>query len=55
MIFDEKPPQFLTSVELEEAIRRHREQTRKLLAEARARRAGKSEPNPVCPAGKPAK
>ena len=43
-----KPPQFMTSPELEEAIRLHREQTRKLLAEVRARRATehKSSPNP---------
>lgn len=31
----EKSPAFLTSVELEEAIRRHRDETKKLLAEVR--------------------
>jgi hypothetical protein len=40
MIFDEKSPQYMTSAELEEAIKRHREHTKKLLAEARNRRAG---------------
>jgi hypothetical protein len=39
MISDDKPPQYMTSAELEEAIRRHREHTKKLLAEARSRRA----------------
>jgi hypothetical protein len=39
MISEEKAPKYMTSAELEEAIRRHREHTRKLLAEARSRRA----------------
>lgn len=39
MISDDKHPQYMTSAELEEAIRRHREHTKKLLAEARSRRA----------------
>jgi DNA-directed RNA polymerase subunit H (RpoH/RPB5) len=39
MISNEKPPQYMTSAELEEAIRLHREQTKKLLLEARLRRA----------------
>lgn len=39
MILNEKPLQHMTSAELEEAIRRHREHTKKLLAEARSRRA----------------
>jgi len=38
MVFDKKPPQYRTSAELEEAIRRHREHTKKLLAEARSHR-----------------
>ena len=42
MISKEKSPQYMTSAELEEAIRRHRQYTRKLIAEARSRRAGKS-------------
>lgn len=33
-----KPPEFMTSAELEEAIRKHRERTKKLLEEVRARR-----------------
>jgi hypothetical protein len=39
MIIDDKSPQYMTSAELEEAIRRHREHTKKLLAEVRNRRA----------------
>lgn len=39
MIIDDKLPQYMTSAELEEAIRRHREHTKKLLAEVRSRRA----------------
>lgn len=38
MIFNDKPLKYLTSAELEEAVRRHREQTKKLLAEVRRRR-----------------
>ena len=34
----EKKPEFMTSTELEEAIRAHRLQTKKLLEEVRARR-----------------
>lgn len=39
MIIDDKSPQYMTSAELEEAIRIHREHTKKLIAEARNRRA----------------
>ena len=39
MIFDNKPPPYMTSAELEDAIRRHRDHTKKLVAEARKRRA----------------
>jgi hypothetical protein len=39
MIFDNKPPQYMTSAELEDAIRRRRNHTKKLVAEARKRRA----------------
>jgi hypothetical protein len=38
MIDKYKPPQFMTSVELEEAIRAHRAYAKKLIAEARIRR-----------------
>lgn len=41
MTVNDKAPQYMTSAELEEAIRRHREHTRKLLAEARNRRSSK--------------
>jgi hypothetical protein len=51
----EKSPQYMTSVELEEAIRRHRELTKKLIAEARSRRAGKSIDPSVIPPTKPPK
>jgi hypothetical protein len=51
MTLDEKSPQYMTSAELEEAIRRHREHTKKLLAEARNRRADLSE-TPVEPVEK---
>jgi hypothetical protein len=50
MIFNEKPPQYMTSAEPEEAIRRHREHTKKLIAEARNRRADA----PRDPVSKPA-
>jgi hypothetical protein len=53
MIFNDKSPQYMTSAELEEAIRRHREQTKKLLAEVRSRRTGTSTQPPVPPAEKP--
>lgn len=46
MISDDKSPQYMTSAELEEAIRRHREHTKKLLAEARSRRASQAQGNP---------
>lgn len=42
MIFDNKPPQYMTSAELEDAIRRRRNHTKKLVAEARKRRAQSS-------------
>lgn len=42
MISKDKSPQYMTSAELEEAIRRHRDFTKKLLAEARSRRANSS-------------
>ena len=47
MIFDTKSPKYMTSAELEEAIRRHHEQTKKLLAEARSRRAELSNSAPT--------
>ena len=53
MILDEKSPQYMSSAELEEAIRRHREHTKKLLAEARNRRAD-SLKTPAGPIEKPA-
>jgi hypothetical protein len=46
-MFREKQPQYMTSPELEEAIRRHREHTKKLLAEARSRRAAASKVLPA--------
>lgn len=49
MILDQKSPQYMTSSELEEAIRRHREHTKKLLAEVRNRRAGAPRTNPAIP------
>lgn len=53
MIPEEKPPQYMTSAELEEAIRRHREHTKKLLAEARNRRASLPHPLPLNLADEP--
>lgn len=53
MMLDEKFPQYMTSAELEEAIRRHRDHTKKLLAEARNRRADLSK-TPLGPVEKPA-
>jgi hypothetical protein len=53
MIFDNKSPQSMTSAELEEAILRHREHTKALLAEVRNRRAELSKPAPVNKAEKP--
>jgi len=38
MTNNEKQPEYMTSAELEAAIRQHRERTKKLLEEARARR-----------------
>jgi hypothetical protein len=46
MISDDKSPQYMTSAELEEAIRRHREHTKKLLAEVRSRRASQAQTKP---------
>lgn len=46
MKINEQQPQYMTSAELEEAIKLHREQVRKLLAEARSRR-GKAVPTPL--------
>jgi hypothetical protein len=39
MIFNNKPSQYMTSAELEDAIRRRRDHTKKLVVEARKRRA----------------
>jgi len=39
MLDNHKPPPYMTSQELEEAIRRHRDYARRLLAEAKLRRA----------------
>lgn len=39
MLDDQKPPKYMTSQELEEAIRKYREYARRLLAEAKLRRA----------------
>ncbi len=47
MIFNEKSPQYMTSAELEEAIKLHREHTKKLLAESRSRRAQASRTTPT--------
>jgi hypothetical protein len=55
MIFDEKFPQYMTSAELEETIRRHREHTKKLLAEVRNRRAELSKTIPADHVEKPAR
>lgn len=38
MLDDQKSPQYMTSQELEEAIRKHREYAKRLVAEARMRR-----------------
>ena len=38
IIFDNKPPQYTTSVELEDAVRRSRDNTKQLVVEARKRR-----------------
>lgn len=38
MLDDQKSPQYMTSQELEDAIRKHREYAKRLLAEARLRR-----------------
>ena len=55
MIIDEKSPQYMTSFELEEAIRRHREHIKKLLAESGNRRASSSHTSPVAQVSKPIK
>lgn len=47
MIIGHKSPKYMTSSELEEAIRRHREHTKKLLAEVRNRRAVVPDTNPA--------
>jgi hypothetical protein len=52
-MFKKKQPEYMTSAELEEAIRRHREETKKLLAEARKRRAEAAKVDPVLRAEKP--
>lgn len=39
MLDDQKPPKYMTSRELEEAIRMHRDYAKRLLAEAKLRRA----------------
>lgn len=46
MIFEERSLQYMTSAELEEAIRRHRDHTKALIAEARARRATETHGTP---------
>jgi hypothetical protein len=47
MLINDKSLQYMTSAELEEAIRRHREHTKKLIAEVRSRRAGSSKTGPA--------
>ena len=42
IIFDNRPPQYMTSAELEDAVRRRRDHTKKLVVEARKRRAASS-------------
>jgi hypothetical protein len=46
-MFKKKQPEYMTSAELEEAIRRHREETKKLPAEARRRRVKAAKVVPV--------
>lgn len=53
MITKDKSPQYLTSVELEEAIQHHREQVKKLLAEARARRRATTQEQEALDSTKP--
>ena len=43
MLLKDKQPRFMTSAELEDAIRKHRAQTKKLLAEVRKRRTAEAE------------
>lgn len=38
MLDDQKPPKYMTSQELEEAIRKHREYAKRLIAEAKLHR-----------------
>jgi hypothetical protein len=38
MLDDQKPPQYMTSQELEDAIRKHREYAKRLIVEAKLRR-----------------
>lgn len=39
MLDNQKPPKYMTSLELEEAIRKHREYAKRLIAEAKLHRA----------------
>jgi len=39
MTDEQKSPAYMTSIELEEAIRRHRDYARRLIAEVKSRRA----------------
>jgi hypothetical protein len=39
MLLNDKKPHFMTSAELEDAIRKHRAETKRLLAEVRKRRS----------------
>jgi hypothetical protein len=45
MIFKDKPSNFMTSAELEEEIRKHRVETKRLLAEVRKIRSAEAETN----------
>ena len=47
IIFDNKPPQYMISAELEDAVRRSRDHTKKLVVEARKRRAELSNSPPA--------
>jgi hypothetical protein len=52
MLFKEKPSNFMTSAELEEEIRKHRAETKRLLAEVRKRRAKDAETSSEAPPDK---
>lgn len=52
MFFKDKPSNFMTSAELEEEIRKHRAETKRLLAEARKRRTEEAESNTATPPDK---